>query len=279
MKVGRFLNCGQFGRVYEATKIDTCEIVAVKEIIDLDILDSLEHEIPALKNLHHDNIVNMKSYFMSDNRKTLSIVFEMAEMDLLKFVAQPTFDPVHIRFYAQQILCGLAYMHEMKYVHKDMKTSNILVFNGGKKLKIADFGICETLKENGRIPHEYEIVAKWYRAPELLLGCREYDCSIDIWSLAVIICEMGMRGRGSPFQGTYEIDVLFKIFWLCGTPTSTSWPLINDLLHWNDDFPKWFERELNFPSLDETMISLLKTMLVLQPGKRATAEACIVQLL
>jgi cyclin-dependent kinase len=65
-----------------------------------------------------------------------------------------------------------------------------------------------------------EIMTLWYRAPEVILDNLEYTASIDLWSAGVIIFEM-LTGQYM-FQGNSEIDMLFKIFHLKGTPKQTS---------------------------------------------------------
>ena len=55
-----------------------------------------------------------------------------------------------------------------------------------------------------------QVVTLWYRAPEILLGAKQYSCPVDIWSVGTIIPEMV---TGHPlFPGDSEIDELFKIF-------------------------------------------------------------------
>jgi serine/threonine protein kinase len=61
-----------------------------------------------------------------------------------------------------------------------------------------------------------EVVTLWYRAPEIALGMKDYLPNIDVWSVGCIFAEMIM---GKPlFNGNSEIDLLFKIFQLTGTP-------------------------------------------------------------
>lgn len=60
------------------------------------------------------------------------------------------------------------------------------------------------------------MVTLWYRAPEVLLGARLYSTAVDIWSLACIFAEC-VRGRPL-FDGDSEIDQLFRIFRILGTP-------------------------------------------------------------
>ncbi len=67
-----------------------------------------------------------------------------------------------------------------------MKPDNILVTNGQKTLKLGDFGSAFTIEENTITPY---LVARYYRAPEIMLGCA-YDTAVDMWSAACTIFEL-----------------------------------------------------------------------------------------
>jgi len=56
-----------------------------------------------------------------------------------------------------------------------------------------------------------QVVTLWYRAPEVLLGARQYSTALDMWSVGCILAEMVMRGMPL-FNGDSEIDQIFKIF-------------------------------------------------------------------
>ena len=89
---------------------------------------------------------------------------------------------------------GVEYLHSKNVIHRDLKSNfnsrpqlislgaNLLYSNKGE-LKIADFGLARTLSPN-KI-HTYRVVTLWYRAPELLLGCRKYSYEIDMWSVGL----------------------------------------------------------------------------------------------
>ena len=62
----------------------------------------------------------------------------------------------------------------------------------------------------------------WYRAPDVLLGSRNYSTSIDMWSIGCIFAEMV---TAKPlFPGKNNDDQLLKIFAVLGTPTEQTWP-------------------------------------------------------
>jgi cyclin-dependent kinase 12/13 len=58
-------------------------------------------------------------------------------------------------------------------------------------VKIADFGLARVIyPEIRKLNYTYKVVTLWYRAPELLLGLRNYDEKIDIWSLGCFFAEL-----------------------------------------------------------------------------------------
>jgi serine/threonine protein kinase len=70
--------------------------------------------------------------------------------------------------------------------------------------------------------YTHEVVTLWYRAPEILLGCEQYEPAIDIWSIGCIFAEIA--SCAPLFPGDSQIDELYRIFQLLGTPTEETWP-------------------------------------------------------
>lgn len=91
-------------------------------------------------------------------------------------------------------------MHEKNIAHRDLKPENILIkhppFGQGNdplkcELKIADLGAAKVLNsQNLNTPY---VVSRYYRAPELIMGSQNYDCSIDVWSTGCILFELITR--------------------------------------------------------------------------------------
>lgn len=117
-----------------------------------------------------------------------------------------------------QLLSATALMHELWIIHRDLKTSNLLMTNRGM-IKIADFGLARYFGEPvGNMTQL--VVTLWYRygyfnymsnrrAPELLLGTKEYGTEIDMWSIGCIFGELCLM---EPLlQGKSEIDQLAKV--------------------------------------------------------------------
>ncbi len=93
-------------------------------------------------------------------------------------------------------------------------------------MKIADFGLARAVCIPIRA-YTHEVVTLWYRAPEILLGCKRYSLGVDIWSVGCILAELACKRALWP--GDSEIDMLMRIFRILGTPNDTMWPGITSM--------------------------------------------------
>ena len=124
-----------------------------------------------------------------------------------------------IKLFMFQLINGINYCHSRRIIHRDLKPQNLLIDKNGS-LKIADFGLARAFG----IPIKtltHEIETLWYRAPEVLLGQKQYSLGVDIWAVGCIFSEL--IEKRPMFNGDSEIDQIFKIFQFHGTPTKTEW--------------------------------------------------------
>lgn len=187
-------------------------------------------------------------------------------------------DPNQIKVFANQsfayqLLKGIEYCHSNRVLHRDLKPANILIDKEGN-LKIADFGLSKVF-EYSNSKYSHDIITLWYRPPEVLLGCNEYNSSIDIWSFGCIFAEMLL---GKPFfQGDSEIGQIFKIFEKMGTPSEENWPGINNFPHFKFSFPQFKNKDLHsiLKDADPNAVDLLYHVLSLDPKKRISAKSAL----
>jgi serine/threonine protein kinase len=172
------------------------------------------------------------------------------------------------------MLDGILFCHTHRIIHRDLKPQNLLVSKDGLMIKLADFGLARAFQ----VPlHTYthEVVTLWYRAPEILLGDKHYSPAVDIWSVGCIFAEMATK---QPlFPGDSEIDELYKIFRLLGTPNEHTWPSVTSLPDYAPVFPQWAAQPLSsvVTPLDREGIDMLSKMLVYEPTRRLTAKAAL----
>ena len=225
-----------------------------------------------MKELKHENIVSLHDVIHTENK--LMLVFDYMDKDLKKYMDSKgdrgQLDPVTIKSFMKQLLQGVAFCHENRVLHRDLKPQNLLINSKGD-LKLADFGLARAFG----IPvntFSNEVVTLWYRAPDVLLGSRTYNTSIDIWSAGCIMAEM-YTGRPL-FPGTTNDDQLQKIFRLMGTPSERSWPGISQYPEYKPNFQHYATQSLSMilPQIDVQGLDLLTKMLQLRPEMRVSAQ-------
>ncbi|KAJ6532805.1 kinase-like domain-containing protein [Mycena sp. CBHHK59/15] len=177
--------------------------------------------------------------------------------------------------FTHQLTSGLLYCHAHRILHRDLKPQNLLI-DRAENLKLADFGLARAFGIPMRT-YTHEVVTLWYRAPEVLLGSRHYSTGIDMWSVGCIFAEMAMAGQPL-FPGDSEIDQIFKIFRILGTPDEERWPGVKALPDYKATFPQWAAQELArvVPALDKDGIDMLQATLAYDSGKRISAKRALV---
>lgn len=80
-----------------------------------------------------------------------------------------------------------------------------MLVNSNCDLKICDFGLARSiglgLKIKAGVLTDY-VATRWYRAPELLLSCKDYNESVDVWSVGCIFAELLRRKPFLPGSDT-----------------------------------------------------------------------------
>ncbi|CAD5208373.1 unnamed protein product [Bursaphelenchus xylophilus] len=275
-RITRKVGDGTFGEVSLAKKLDTGDIVAIKRMkkkfYSWDEAMALR-EVKSLKKLNHPNIIKLKEVIREND--ILYFVFEFMNENLYELMKDRDryFPENIIRNIIYQVLQGLAYMHRNGFFHRDMKPENIMC-NGTELVKIADFGLAREIRS--RPPFTDYVSTRWYRAPEILLRSTSYNSPIDLWALGCIMAELYMLRP--LFPGTSELDQIFKILTIMGTPTKEEWPegyklaaAMNFRFQQSNGVP--LESIVNTISGDG--MKLMKDMLAWNPEKRPTAVNCL----
>ncbi|CAH2319976.1 cyclin-dependent kinase 11B isoform X2 [Pelobates cultripes] len=222
---------GTYGVVYRAKDRKTDEIVALKRLKMEKEKEGFPitslREINTILKAQHPNIVTVREIVVGSNMDKIYIVMNYVEHDLkslMETMKQP-FLPGEVKTLMIQLLRGVRHLHDNWILHRDLKTSNLLLSHAGI-LKVGDFGLA---REYGSPLKSYTpiVVTLWYRAPELLLGAKEYSTAIDMWSVGCIFGEL--LTQKPLFPGKSDIDQINKIFKDLGTPSEKIWPGYNEL--------------------------------------------------
>jgi cell division cycle 2-like protein len=207
--------------------------------------------------------------------------FEHDLKTLLDEMREP-FLPSETKTLLLQVVGGLEFLHAKWIMHRDLKTSNLLMNNRGE-IKLADFGMA---RYYGDPPPKLTqlVVTLWYRAPELLLGADKYGTEIDMWSIGCIFGEL--LTKEPLLQGKNEVDQVSKVFALTGPPNSQTWPGFRSLPNAkslrlppssapsSSGNPPLLPRS-RFPYLTNAGMHLLSCLLALNPAARPSAQECL----
>ncbi|MEQ2299480.1 hypothetical protein AMECASPLE_015591 [Ameca splendens] len=218
----RQLGDGTYGSVLLGRSLESGELVAIKKMkrkfYSWEECMNLR-EVKSLKKLNHANVIKLKEVIRENDH--LYFIFEYMKENLYQLMKDRTrlFPESAVRNIMFQILQGLAFIHKHGFFHRDMKPENLLCM-GPELVKIADFGLAREIRS--RPPYTDYVSTRWYRAPEVLLRSTSYNSPIDQWAVGCIMAELyTLRPL---FPGASEVDTIFKICQVLGTPKKTDWP-------------------------------------------------------
>ena len=204
------LGRGSFGCVYLVTHNDTKKKYALKVMNKNKLFQTygnchlIKNEIDLHSKLNHPNIIRLYSY--SETEEEINILLEYAENGTLYSLIQKEkgFSEHKAYKYFIQIVNAVYFLHQNNIIHRDIKPENILI-GENDVLKLCDFGWAKELTVNNRSTFCGTVE---YMAPEIV-GSEKYDCSVDVWSLGILLYEL-LMGH-SPFKSKKEKNIMIKI--------------------------------------------------------------------
>lgn len=212
---------GGFGKVFLAKNVENKLTVAVKRISHISKKERFRNlaEIIFLKSFDHPNILRYAECY--EWKDELWIVTEFMEGGTLKeAIAVRKFTEGDISYIARQVLKALHYLHCRHIVHRDIKSSNIMLSVNGD-VKIIDFGLTVDISKN---PTNHTAGSAHWMAPEVVLH-KQYTCSADIWSFGLTLLECA--NRETPFKS--PLRAMLSV--------ATGWsPCLDNPESWSTDF-------------------------------------------
>lgn len=283
---------GTFGEVFRARHKVTKKEVALKRILMDNEQEGFPitaiREIKLLRSYKDENVINLievcRSNVDQQGRATSYLVFDFCHHDLAGLI-QEAHDKIkslpNIKCIVKQLLEGLHKLHTNRIIHRDMKSSNILITKDGE-LKIADFGLARPFSlDTKNRKYTNRVVTLWYRPPELLLGERNYATAIDLWGVGCIMSELFTKDP--IMKGTTEQNQITLIADMIGPICPEVWPSVVDYPMYhkisnavnNGKQRKLLQIKMKRYTHNEHALDLLKRLLTLDPSKRIDANAAL----
>ncbi|KAL0582383.1 hypothetical protein ABG067_007766 [Albugo candida] len=233
-------------------------------------------ETNALLQLRHPNIIHVRNMVVGSSSDTTYMVMKYAENDLRTLMQKKmkhTFLQSDVKSILQSLVSAVAFMHANWFIHRDLKTANLLYDKNGV-VNVCDFGLARQCVDPTR-KYTPLAVTLWYRAPELLLGTERYSTAVDMWSLGCVFAEL--LWMKPLFEGRGEMNQLDQIFRLLGPPTEATWPGFGILPNarselktsdWRTHLPSTFFTK----DISNARFDLLSKMLISVTDRRIAAQ-------
>ncbi|XP_042297512.1 calcium/calmodulin-dependent protein kinase kinase 2 isoform X7 [Sceloporus undulatus] len=151
-------------------------------------IEQVYQEIAILKKLDHPNVVKLVEVLDDPSEDHLYMVFELVKKGPVMEV--PNLKPLtedQARFYFQDLIKGIEYLHYQKIIHRDIKPSNLLVGEDGH-IKIADFGVSNEFKGTDALLTN-TVGTPAFMAPETLSETRKIFSgkALDVWAMGITL--------------------------------------------------------------------------------------------
>ncbi|CAF1277426.1 unnamed protein product [Adineta ricciae] len=240
---------GSYGQVFKCRNKDTGETVAIKKFIESDDDPAIKRiamrEIRMLKHLKHENLVNLIEVFKTKRKHKLHLVFEYCDRTVLDELEsyRNGVPEAMIKRITYQVLNAVDFCHRHNCIHR------------GQQLEMTDY-----------------VATRWYRAPELLVGDRQYGTAVDVWAIGCVFCELY---SGIPiWPGKSDVDQLYLIRKTLGNLIDKHVTILKNNPHYKNIHipePDTIEPlEQKFPYVSQPSLDFMKSCLVMDPDKRFT---------
>eukprot|EP00929_Paragymnodinium_shiwhaense_P075266 TRINITY_DN38471_c0_g1_i1.p1 TRINITY_DN38471_c0_g1~~TRINITY_DN38471_c0_g1_i1.p1 ORF type:complete len:325 (-),score=31.50 TRINITY_DN38471_c0_g1_i1:188-1162(-) len=284
-KVVKELGLDEDGQRWQEAECLTskCEVQVVRVSAlgheDAGVSFQIMRGISILQGCDHPNVMKLLNVYISF--PNILLVFEGGWDCTLKVYLKkygPLARGEELRSATKQCFVGIDYLHNKLVMHRHLMPESISVRQQcpphPRRVALTDFAKARTYDIPLK-PYTQELATVWYCAPEILMGQRVYGPRIDVWSMGCILAEMA---TSRPlFPSDCQIDALYQIFRMLGTPTEADWRGVAQLPHYKlRTFPKWRSQiDRLRPLLGEDALALLKACLRYDCTERLSAGAAL----
>jgi serine/threonine protein kinase len=159
----------------------------------------------------HENLLSFLDFSIDSKSKQISILMDYIPNNLYDFIGKNSITEEMLKSISSQIIAGVNHLHNLGYLHRDLKSINILIgknTDGKILVKISDYGLGVNISQNNEFLGNCG--SNGFKAPEMLIGSPVYYKSLDVWSIGVVILEILFKGENI-FYEQNSVDSLMKI--------------------------------------------------------------------
>ena len=208
------LGRGGMGVVYKASDIKMDRLVAIKVMTadapgHNEYLERFLREAKSIAKMQHPNIVVVYDFGYHGGAPYIAMEY-VEGVPLDKVIAsRVSLTPLTKVDYVVQVCHALHYAHQLGIIHRDVKPGNIMVLEGGRRVKLLDFGIARAGAPSKLSKSGLAMGTTCYMSPEQTRGKKDLDARADIFSAGVVLYEL-LAGR-PPWTGDSDYEVMTKI--------------------------------------------------------------------
>ncbi|KAJ7058184.1 kinase-like domain-containing protein [Mycena amicta] len=207
------LGGGRYSEVFEGVDTANSERCVMK-VLKPVAAHKVKREIKVLRNLAGaPYCVALLDVVRDPSRRYHSIVTEYVDSTPWNEV-YARFTATDIRTYMFQLLTALDFVHAHGIIHRDVKPLNVMWNHKKRELRLIDWGLAEFYHPEEEL--NVRVASRHFKGPELLVGYKRYDYSLDLWSAGCILASAIFR-KHPFFRGSDNDDQLLKILRVLGT--------------------------------------------------------------
>ena len=298
-----FINLGKLGPISSFHQLNSGKLVSIKKISNAyenpAKAKNVLRQLSILSYVNHPNIVKLLDIIIPEKEdfQNIYLVEEYMGSNLERLIVTNSYDYLKdekiVPWFIYQILMAIHYLHSRKIMHRDIKSTNILLDEKGN-IKVCGFGNaisfddCENTNKGETNDFISEKGNLTCQAPEILANKKKnrnsYDEKIDLWGLGCIMAEL--YTKIIPFFPPVKVSKSKWISQLNGIFKKLGKPSKEDIIKFASKertkdiykFHAYEKMELNtlFPNIkDENVLNLLTKLLCINPQERITLKEAI----
>lgn len=187
-------------------------------------------EVRILTAAKGPNIIELQASFPQAGGR-LVLQFPFMPCDLETLLSRDELPLTSRRTILRDLFTGLAHLHGLGIIHRDVKPSNILLASPTGPAYLSDFGIAWSPTDDASEPasnKHHEVGTTCYRPPELLFGDHAYSTALDLWAAGCVAAQVLCLGARTLFDAGdlgSELALIRSVFQTLGTPNLETWPV------------------------------------------------------